>query len=684
MKKVDDLVRYLNIDDHCFSANSNYISAVTTLDIFDPEYDELHASELEKISSFISSFKNLEYLTINVSDFEILNLDFLNDLSYLISIEIESLTNLDNLKFLQHKGLLRTLSLESSNISSIEELKSLKYLKSIHIGSGKIEDLSPLEELKNIESISFPFNNISDISCLSKFENLKYLNLGNNEVYDLLALSELQNLEFLYLNSNKIKNIEPLKKNRNLKQLQCSNNQLIAISILKEFTELKDLDISKNDISDISVIKNLKELSSVNISNNRTEFLQAISALPSLTTLYADENNFKDLSEINIQSKLYYLSMKSCQINDVTFLQNQQMISYLNLNDNHISDFSALQKLDRLSELHLKNNNFKDHFPIQYFSQLQLIDLSGNQFGNAQFSLYITKIFQPEKKTQKETLLLKDLQKMNADYYYRKGLDDEALAFYYYDTNEKEPEEFYIYVQKLLNMPSVETVYIKYYFSKITNSIYRNKNFKELTDENYQRIYDKIQTIKNPEKTKLTDILMKIRNGENAYFHFSYADFYFYEKVVKNPLIEDELLFLKGNLQVNRENLMANLYFLRLLHERNSPFYFNLFHKIKKVLKMNFAYTEEERKKHDDYNYLLHNLYAEEILPKEGNFKNYSLDPSYQYTHYQFPDLKSTKSNAISVFFSKLFLWVVIIFTVISFIMVVVSFFQVIKSFRNL
>lgn len=684
MKKVDDLASYLNIGDHCFNANSNYISAVTTLDIFDPEYDELHASELETISSFISSFKNLEYLTISVSDFEILNLDFLNDLSYLVSIQIESLTNLDNLKFLQHKGLLRILSLENSNISSIEELKTLKFLKSIHIGSSKIEDLSPLKELKDIESVSFPFNNISDISCLSKFENLKYLNLGNNEVFDLMALSELQNLEFIYLNSNKIKNIEPLKKNRNLKQLQCSNNQINDITVLKEFPDLNHLDISKNYISDISLVENCKELSSVNISNNRIEFLNPVTALQSLKTLYADENNFKDLSEIIIKSKLYYLSMKSCQINDVPFLQNQQMISYLNLNDNQISDFSALQKLDRLSELHLKNNNFKDHFPIQYFSQLRLIDLSGNQFGNAQFSIYITKIYQPETQREKETLLLKDLQKMNADYYYRKGLDDEALAFYYYDTNEKEPEEFYIYVQKLLNMPSVETVYIKYYFSKITNSIYRSENFKELTDENYQRIYDKIQTIKNPEKTKMTDILMKIRNGENVYFHFSYFDFHFYEKVVKNPIIEDELLFLNGNLQVNRENLMTNLYFLRLLQERNSPFYFNLFNKIKKVLEMNFAYTEEERKKHDHYNYLLHNLYDEAIIRKEGNFQNYSLDRNYQYTHYQFPDLKSTKSNAISAFFSKLFLWFVIIFTVIAFIMVVVSFFQVIKSFRNL
>lgn len=674
---VEKIASRLGIPNYCYHYDTNSVSVIS-LDIYNPEYDNLHPSEKENIIQFAASFKFLKILNISISDFVIKDLSSFSDLIYLESLYLESDTEIADLSFLKSMKLLESLHIQSSKITEITELENLNHLNLLQIRESNIENIDAIEDLKSLEFLDFSFNNIKDLSPLKDLKFLKSIDFSNNNVEDISVLSEFENLEYLNISSNSVSDISFIAKNFNLKTLVVSENKIRNIEVISNFSYLYHLSINDNEINDFEVLENLKELNYLNVSETKISSLKILNSNVNLKYLLSDNNLIADFSEFQMNSQLHFLSLNHCGIKNLDFIKNQKEIRILYLNDNQIEELSPLQNLDFLTEIYLKNNRIKDTFPIHYFSQLSFLDLSGNRFGNKKFLKYVG--FDDQKEDGESVGLLEDLKKINADYYFEIGDNDAALAFYYYDHRTKFVEEFYIYLEKFLNTPSHETVYIKYYFSKIFGFLFEDGNFSKIQPEDFDKLERKVSTVKQPEKNKMLVVLDNLKIGLRAFYHFNYLDFYFYEKNVANPLIDDELLFLKGSVIVNRENLMTNIYFLKLLKQRNSPFYFNLFHKIKNILDMNFAYNKEERLQHDDYMDLLHHLDDPRIIKRDDHFSQIHLDKSYQYTHYSFPNLTPKKVNPIYSFFSGLYFWLLVVVTIGAFIMFLYYSYELVKS----
>ncbi len=666
MEKIEKLAHSLGITENQYSYGVNNAGEVVSLSIFEPEYYPHGFTKIYPLR-FASSFKYLEVLEIDLDHFVIEDLDEISELKFLKELRIETNTKISNLDFSAQMNNLENLYIQTSDIENLKGVEKHQKLTHLYLGSSKIQDLSPLQMMTNLLVLGVNYSNIKDISIVKNLKKLTAINLNHNSIENISVLSEFTDLEYLDLSFNKVKSIIPIEKNIHLKSLNISNNEISDVECIESFSELTDLSVANNKIDDISSLENIKLLQNVNISGNKITSITPLQYHQHIKIFQAARNQLNDSQQIHFSSQFTYLNLEYCGITDVSFLRNQYEITYLLLNNNSIKHLSALGNLMYLKEIHLRDN-LVENFPTQYFSNLDMVDLTGNKFGNAKFHRYRNSSDTEGRKY----ISMNILKKLNADYYFNKAKMDEALAYFYYDGGFRlHPEIFYIYLKKLLDIPVSETVYIKYYFSKISEFLSRVPEKEWLSQADYQNIHDKIRLVKEPERSLMADVLEKIKTGKRPFFNFNFYDFHFYEEKVNNPLLDDEILFIKGSMRVDRENLMTNLYCMKLLRERNSPFYFNLSHKINKILEMNFAATEVERKEYRYYKNLLRNPESNDIKIKKLDFSNSYFDKNYPYTHYRHPkpetkkDSKEGNSNLVLIF--------VAIVTVFAFFMAVRS-----------
>lgn len=645
------------------------------ISIFEPEYENLSSEESLRLLEFSLSFSNIRSLSIDLPEYIITDTKGFENLIYLETLYINCTTHFTNLDFLEKSVNLRYLYIESSAISDIDILSNFHHLNTVVLNNSAIESIKSLENLLFLEWISFNNNKIEDISCISSLKNLKQVFLSGNKIKNIDVFFELSEVRAADFSHNSILSINSLKLNNKITTLNIAGNNITDIKIVQNFPDLKYFNFSENHISDISCISDCKELIHLVASSNRIQNIDSTKSLSNLKSLICSQNPL-DESEIQFHSQLENIVMENCGLTNLRFLRNQISLKVLNINFNSVHDFSPLVIADYLQEIYVRSNGIVEAFPIHYFPEIRIVDLSENLFGNIKFVEYLGG------EQGENSALILELKKMNADFYFKQGKYDEALAFYYYDLYERTDETFYIYLDKFLKIPSDEIVYIKYYFHRLNNALFNYPNRHKLIEQNYDAIYEKLESLRNPENTILLESLAKLKIGQRYIYSFSYMDFHFYQSSVSNPLINDDLLFIYGSLHVNREHFFENLYYLKELKKRNSPYYFNLFTKIKMVLKMNFAYTEIERQEHDRFNYLLHHL-EDNIIQKPvvNSFERFSIDKQFHYSYYEHPNsqYKSKQTSKGREYFERFLLLFFTIAMLVSIIMAIIAFIKFIS-----
>lgn len=663
---IDDILGYSHDKDN----------NVTSLEFYEPEYDDFPI-RADQLIAFISEFKKLKHLHIEIDDYSIKNLEPLSDLHDLETIYLEETTvEINDLRFARNMSQLKNLTFPASNIQEISSLSNNKKLQKLVLTNANIKDISALNGLQELSIINLSDNKIKDISALNKAIKLEHIYLNNNQltnidvlknlseltnigladnnIKDFTALSNKTKLVNLYIANNQITNLDFLINSTSLHSLNISNNSISNLDVLAENKKLSSLYISNNSIKNIDFLANNKALKQLNISDNLIENIDCLAKHQDLTSLNISNNPIRsidsiqtlmvltnlvatDLSRVSIapsfrfRSNLIRLNLSNCNLEDISFLSTHKNIYELNLSNNQISNFEHFKDFDfpKLKHLNLNNNNIASVFPIYYFSNIDAIDLRDNLFGNQLFEKYkgvsfyqYSTFYKFDHKEDTRKGTIHDLKKLAADYYYENGESDAALAYYYYDNSSESKTHFQIYVNRLLNIPINEATYIKYYFHKIA------KNSQYLSEELCDQLLDKFKKIKNSsDQRALTTHLTKIKNLDpsSTYFRFDMMEFNLYEKETKRPLITNELLFLKAvgmsARSVERARLNICLYYLKLLHERKSPFFYNLKNKILETLKNKFAYTVEERELHDFYEKIVLNI-DKEPIKKLKNLKN--------------------------------------------------------------
>lgn len=209
----------------------------------------------------ISLINNIKEL--NVSSTMIIDIDFIAQLSNLVSFSCNNCVELIKIESLEECSNLIYLDIAlCSNISDISAITGLHQLRtliiaSLNVNSSNME--STVGNLINLVELNIGSNVLSSLTFLSNLISLKNLLVGNCGAFDLSPLASLVNLELLDAPGNNIYDISALTALPQLNDLELSNNYLTNASTdeLLLMPALKNLSVTGNFITDLSNITKL-------------------------------------------------------------------------------------------------------------------------------------------------------------------------------------------------------------------------------------------------------------------------------------------------------------------------------------------------------------------------------------------------------------------------------------------
>ncbi len=618
MKTIKATAFHYNITEKFYAYEMNDNGEVISLELFDGEYDDFPSCDY--ILQFVSHFKHLKRLHIDVLDCVISTLSPLEELHHLETLNFECATTLSDLESVYHLPKLKSIIIESSTISDLSPLVACKQLNSIGLPNSKISDISCLEKRPNLTWLDFSKNTISNIEVLKDLKQLTSITLSYNKIEDIEALREHTLLKYITLTGNSIKDLSPIAQSTQVINLRINKNQIENIQALEGYTGLKHINLSENIISDISVLKNKTNLEFVVLSKNPIKSLKPLTELPSIRNLYASGLELEDKENTKrFQSEIWYLDLSNNQFTDGTFLANQHQLLQLNLSNNTLKTFDWLKNMYRVKHIDLSHNRCEKPFPIYYFYGLDAIDLRGNPFGDAIYERFHGLASSSSIYTNKEggthPKLITDLEQNIVNYYYKKGDLELALAYSYILKKHKNKTLFKIYLSKLLATPKENLVYMKFYFYKMVltfdNTLINLDEHTEYINQ-IRAHFDNIPNISH--RKYLLECLEHFNYGNrvNATQIFNPLELVFYQRKHPNPHLTDELLYLKGTRftgdDIKRENVECGLFYLKELYTRKSPFFYTLKHVILTTLDKHFAYTKPEREAHNYYMDIVRNI----------------------------------------------------------------------------
>lgn len=619
MEKLDYLEKQFKIDDwdgrlSFYEFDLNEDGEVISISLYNSEYEDLQ-TDGKNVLEVLSFYPKLENINIELHQLVLNDLSPIVNFPNLKNLYLHCTCNVEDIDCLAELRQLENIALYDTNIKNIDIFSALTNLKQISIDGGQIEDLTPLSGFKSLTGINFRNNLIKDISSLESNDNLQFLLLDSNRLTDVSVINNFKNLISLGLGGNEIKDVSSLENLNQLRYLNLLNNSIEVLNLNCE-ESLDCLYIQENNLKNLSFLEGYDKLKILNISQNPIDSYFPVTQLKGLEVLFSDGIRCEDVDKNQFLSQIKYLHLAGCGLTNLNFLRNQKEIIQINLNNNQISDVSVLCQFYNIRNILLKNNQLSEVFPLICFYEIDELDLRGNEFSGDYFIRYqgCSRIFHQEKIDDYK--LIEDLRREIGVHYYSIGKYDHALANYFIDSTQYlSPIHFEIYLHKFLQIPSDNYFHLKFYFKKICHSLKRLKkeNLKAIDDIEKQ-IFEKVNQIKNPEKTYFLEELNGEKNRFLLFkFHSEYLEAKNYLGKYEANFDPEIYLELAERGKVTRENLMRDLYYLKELKHLKSPFYYYLFNGIRKCLQMNFAYTQEERAEHDQFKEILFNLDKHDI-----------------------------------------------------------------------
>lgn len=627
MKDIRTIASRYNLTEDFYNCEFNDQGAVISLELFDGEYEDFPSGD--HILEFASHFIELKRLHVDVYDCEIQTLRPLERLVFLELLDLECSSILSHLESIQCFKNLRSLHIQSSEITDLSPLVNCLHLTSIRLTQSKISDLTSLKSLIHLNTIDFTENRISNIDVLRHLEHLTAITLSNNNISNVNALKSNHQLRYIQLANNRIKDLTPIAESIQVINLGVNNNQIERIQALENYTH----NFANNRITDISILQNNKMLEYVVLSNNPIQTLSPITELTSIITLYASRLNLK-ASEKNItfKSELSYLDLSHNQIENTTFLDNQPQLLQLNLSHNRLQTCTWVKRMYRIKHIDLSYNMMTIPFPIYMTNSLDAVDLRGNDIGsNLWFERYKGIASQgsiyTDRNRDQQMGLISDLEKEVADYYKNNGDLESALAYYYLSKGSNNIEVLNMYLIKLFSTPIDDLVYIKYYFYRIIMAFNNSNDEPEKENKVYTQIKSYLDGVGNMEQREhLLRYLENFKRGNraNPTHIFNPLEFYFYERKHQSPYLTDEIIYLKGmgfdTDRIIRTDLDRGVFYLQALYHRNSPYFYTLKQRIRTTLNNDFAYTNTERLAHNYYMDRINNI--DQYILEEPKFES--------------------------------------------------------------
>ncbi len=340
-------------------------------------------SIFERSLDGIEAFSNLQYLTVEYDFLE--DISALENLPFLEGLSLLGCNRLTDYSPLLSLGWLRSLSLQSSQLKTIDFISSMPDLTSLYVEDSQISNVDALTDCPNLTALSLIDNNLlDDYSSVGELTQLTTLALHMKSNSTLPSFQKLASLKELSVKH--AGDLSPLKDAVNVTTLQleeCSGWELEALASMQELTALYINDfssyvdslepltrLSKLDTLDLggtSIFGNVEEIFGIptlrRLSLDNCQVGMDFDKIPTNTTL--EELSMNDISILrdpshNNGDKIYLsehyelfrcfpslivLQLRSDRIDSLDFVENLPLLQYLEITDNSVTSLKPLEAL---------------------------------------------------------------------------------------------------------------------------------------------------------------------------------------------------------------------------------------------------------------------------------------------------------------------------------------------------
>ena len=410
-------VNFSNVLSLYFSQDNSEInmekimSEFTSLEYLDVRVDEDYEGGL----LFLRNLPALKRLTLDIigNDAVVLDLSPLSSLSNCIDLSITGPYQepLDNVSVLSGMPQLENLKLK--NITSLKDLnfvKNMPKLKSLTLDTLPILSLDGLANHLSLNSLYLDCHDVENVNALSTLSSLQklYIDYHNYDIPDLHGLTALEEANLLVWDLDKIAHMPSLKK------LTIRNYMSdYSADVLRGMTSLSDLCFIGRGITGL-------------VDTDLGNALRELPALERLTMLGTPMDRYKDytkaLSNIGVREMYFYpeddsnvadgpvlslslsrmeednsteiLALEKAEIHNVdddsrnfdqnakAYLSHFKAVKKLIIPGNKLQSLDCLEGLTTIEELDISDNYISDISMLRNLPNLKKVKLSGNSIAN--------------------------------------------------------------------------------------------------------------------------------------------------------------------------------------------------------------------------------------------------------------------------------------------------------------
>ena len=410
-------VNFSNVLSLYFSQDNSEIniekimSEFTSLESLDVRVDEDYEGGL----LFLRNLPGLKRLTLDIigNDAAVLDLSPLSSLSNCTDLSITGPYQepLDNVSVLSGMPQLENLKLK--NITSLKDLnfvKNMPKLKSLSLDTLPILSLDGLANHLSLNSLYLDCHDVENVNALSTLSSLQklYIDYHNYDIPDLHGLTALEEANLLVWDLDKIAHMPSLKK-------------LTIRNYMSDYSA--DILRGMNSLSDLCFVgRGITGLVDTDLGN----VLRELPALERLTMLGTPMDRYKDytkaLSNIGVREMYFYpeddsnvadgpvlslslsrmeddnstevLALEKAEIHNVdndsrnfdqnakAYLSHFKAIKKLIIPGNKLQSLDCLEGLNTIEELDISDNYISDISMLRNLPNLKKVKLSGNSIAN--------------------------------------------------------------------------------------------------------------------------------------------------------------------------------------------------------------------------------------------------------------------------------------------------------------
>ena len=389
----------------------NILSEFTSLESLGVRVDEDYEGGL----LFLRNLPSLKSLSLNIigNDAVVLDLSPLSSLSNCTDLSITGPNNepLDNVSVLSGMPQLENLKLK--DITSLKDLsfvKNMPKLKSLSLDTLPILSLDGLANHLSLNSLYLDCHDVENVNALPTLTSLQklYINYHNFDLPDLHGLTALEEANLLVWDLDKIAHMSSLKK-------------LTVRNYMSDYSA--DILRGMNSLTDLSFVgSGITGLVDTDLGN----VLRELPALERLTMLGTPMDRYKDytkaLSNIGVREMYFYpeddsnvadgpvlslslsrmeddnsteiLALEKAEIHNVdddsrnfdqnakAYLSHFKTVKKLIIPGNKLQSLDCLEGLNTIEELDISDNYISDISMLRNLPNLKKVKLSGNSIAN--------------------------------------------------------------------------------------------------------------------------------------------------------------------------------------------------------------------------------------------------------------------------------------------------------------